>query len=50
MNLQINSNEKITFGFTFNIYKYFIKNMPSQKINLSNSILLHGGGWKKLER
>ena len=24
--------------------------MPSQKINLSNSILLHGGGWKKLER
>jgi phenylacetate-coenzyme A ligase PaaK-like adenylate-forming protein len=44
------NEKKLLFGFTFNIYKYFIKNIPGQNINLSNSILLHGGGWKKLER
>ena len=38
------------FGFTFMIYKYFIKELENNKIslNLENSVLIHGGGWKKL--
>jgi phenylacetate-coenzyme A ligase PaaK-like adenylate-forming protein len=38
------------FGFTFVIYKYFIKALLDKGISLdlSNSVLVHGGGWKKL--
>ena len=38
------------FGFTFMIYKYFIKELQADKIslNLKKSVLIHGGGWKKL--
>ncbi len=44
-------NEKIfVFGFTFMIWQHFYKEIVSKKIklNLSNSVLVHGGGWKKL--
>ena len=46
-----NKNEKILiFGFTYmiwqHLYKELIKN--NLKLNLENSILIHGGGWKKL--
>ena len=42
-------NEKIfIFGFTSIIYEYFIK--LNYKLNLKNSILIHGGGWKKIEK
>ena len=39
------------FGFTYMIFQHFVKEIQKQKINidLSNAILLHGGGWKKLE-
>ena len=39
------------FGFTFMIYKHFIKELQKKKIklDLSNAVLIHGGGWKKLE-
>ena len=39
------------FGFTSLIYKNLIKKMLKKKIifDFNNGILLHGGGWKKLE-
>ena len=46
-----NKNNKIfIFGFTFMIYKYFIEELKKRKIicDLSNSVMIHGGGWKKL--
>lgn len=40
----------LLFGFTFMIWQYFYKELKKldYKINLSNGILIHGGGWKKL--
>lgn len=40
----------LLFGFTFMVWKYFCKAMieHGKKIDLSNGILIHGGGWKKL--
>lgn len=49
--LNDNPNKKIfLFGFTFIIYQHFYKELlkSSIKFDLSNSILIHGGGWKKL--
>ena len=39
------------FGFTFMIYQHFIKELKSRKVNidLSNAVMIHGGGWKKLQ-
>lgn len=49
------------FGFTFMIWQYFVKELEKLRNNdkgadsngyildLSNGILIHGGGWKKLE-
>lgn len=46
--LQKNKNQKFyIFGFTFNIYKFLLTKKIN--LNLKNSILLHGGGWKKME-
>ena len=41
----------LIFGFTFNIYENLIIKLNSKKLstNLSNGIILHGGGWKKME-
>lgn len=38
------------FGFTFVLYEFFIKRLIELNISLdlSNSFILHGGGWKKL--
>lgn len=38
------------FGFTFIVYQHFYRELLKlpQKFDLSNSILIHGGGWKKL--
>ena len=38
------------FGFTFMIWQYFYRKLAESgtKIDLSNGILIHGGGWKKL--
>lgn len=46
-----NENNRIfIFGFTFMIYKHFISEIKKRKIkiDLSNAVLIHGGGWKKL--
>lgn len=44
-------NERIfLFGFTFMIWKYFYKEILKKgyKIDLINSVMIHGGGWKKM--
>ena len=47
-------NQKILlFGFTFMIWQHFYKELVRLKkegitFNLSNGIMIHGGGWKKL--
>lgn len=41
----------LLFGFTFMIWQYFYKelnNINNHNVDLSNGILIHGGGWKKL--
>ncbi len=46
------NNKVFIFGFTSNIYEIFLKKLILKNIDidLSNSVLLHGGGWKKLEK
>ncbi len=49
--IQQNKNNRIfIFGFTFMVYQHFIKEIKKRniKIDLSDSVLIHGGGWKKL--
>jgi phenylacetate-coenzyme A ligase PaaK-like adenylate-forming protein len=44
-------NERIfLFGFTFMIWQHFYKQLIDKgtELNLSNAVLIHGGGWKKL--
>ena len=46
-----NPNKKfIIFGFTSNVWEKLIMQLKIKKINLekNNSILIHGGGWKKM--
>ena len=40
----------LLFGFTFMIWKYFLQSIREQsvQIDLSQGILIHSGGWKKL--
>jgi len=50
--LNLYSKEKfLIFGFTSLVFENLIKKISKKqlKINFSNGILLHGGGWKKLE-
>lgn len=49
--LEKHSDKKILlFGFTFMIWEYFYKKLKDQNkvIDLSQAVLIHGGGWKKL--
>jgi len=49
--LQQNEGKRIfLFGFTFMVYQHFIKEVKrlNIKLDLSNAVLIHGGGWKKL--
>jgi Acyl-protein synthetase, LuxE len=41
----------LIFGFTFMVWKYFIQALQrsSRKIDLPHAILIHSGGWKKLQ-
>ncbi len=48
-------NKKIfLFGFTFMIWQHFYKELvrlqdeTGERLDLSNAVLIHGGGWKKL--
>lgn len=46
-------NEKFfVFGFTSIVYDYLIKKLSNKLIfsDFKNGILIHGGGWKKLEK
>ena len=46
-----NTKKFLIFGFTNMIYETLIKKLSKNfaKYNFKNGILLHGGGWKKLE-
>lgn len=49
--LKEHKDEKIfIFGFTFMIWQYFYEKLKEKdiKLNLSNAVLIHSGGWKKL--
>lgn len=49
--LEKHKDEKILlFGFTFMIWDFFYKPLSKSdwKPDLSNAVLIHGGGWKKL--
>ncbi|MFI5141964.1 MAG: acyl-protein synthetase, partial [Bacteroidia bacterium] len=49
---QYKGKQVFIFGLTFMVYQYFYKELErlGVKLDLSNAILIHGGGWKKLER
>jgi len=39
----------LLFGFTFMIWKHFVMPLKKmQRLNIDNGIMIHGGGWKKL--
>ena len=40
------------FGFTSYVYEFLIKSINNSKLkkNFSNAVLIHGGGWKKMEK
>lgn len=42
----------LLFGVTFKVHQYFCEELErsGERPDLSNAILIHGGGWKKLER
>lgn len=42
----------LLFGFTFMIWEHFYRPLAERgkKLAINNGILLHGGGWKKLEQ
>ncbi|MBC8489740.1 MAG: acyl-protein synthetase [Bacteroidetes bacterium] len=49
--IQQNQSTRIfLFGFTFMVYQHFVKELKKKnvKLDLSNAVLIHGGGWKKL--
>ncbi|HEX4229814.1 MAG TPA: acyl-protein synthetase [Bryobacteraceae bacterium] len=39
----------LLFGFTFMVWRYFYERLRGRGFDLSQGILLHSGGWKKLE-
>jgi hypothetical protein len=39
----------LIFGFTFMVWQYLFARVREGEFDLSNGILLHSGGWKKLE-
>jgi phenylacetate-coenzyme A ligase PaaK-like adenylate-forming protein len=47
---QANGERIFIFGFTFMIYQHFYRELLKKgvELDLSNAVLIHGGGWKKL--
>jgi hypothetical protein len=39
----------LIFGFTFMVWRFFYEALHDTGLDLSNGILIHSGGWKKLE-
>ena len=49
--VELNQGSRLfLFGFTFMVYQHFIKELIKKdiKLDLANAVLIHGGGWKKL--
>ncbi|MFA7264991.1 MAG: acyl-protein synthetase [Candidatus Nanopelagicales bacterium] len=47
--LERHGNEPfLIFGFTFMVWQYFLQNLVPGEFDLSNAVLVHSGGWKKL--
>jgi hypothetical protein len=44
-----NGKKILIFGFTFMVWQYLIEHDHLKKIDLSNAVLIHSGGWKKLQ-
>ncbi len=44
------SKKFFIFGFTSLIYQHLIKDLNPSKFKFKNAVLIHGGGWKKLEK
>ena len=40
----------LIFGFTFMVWQYFFLPCSTMNVDLSNGILIHSGGWKKLQQ
>lgn len=40
----------LLFGFTFMVWQYFFQQLDNISIHLPSALLLHGGGWKKLQQ
>ena len=49
---KINNKKFFIFGFTSSIYEHLVKKINNKKLyrSFNNSILIHGGGWKKIEK
>ena len=48
--LEKHDGERIfIFGFTFMVWQYLLQAIESGKDDLSKAVLVHSGGWKKLE-
>ncbi len=43
------SRRFLIFGFTFMAWKYLLERIAGRGFDLSNGILVHSGGWKKLQ-
>jgi hypothetical protein len=39
----------LIFGFTFMVWQYLLLRLAGRGFDLSNGVLVHSGGWKKLE-
>lgn len=39
----------LMFGFTWVVWQYFLLRLAGENIDLANGVLIHSGGWKKLE-
>ncbi len=37
------------FGFTFMVWQYFFQRIAERGLDLSQGVLVHGGGWKKMQ-
>lgn len=44
-----NGQKILIFGFTFMVWEFLYKQIEQGKLDLSQAILIHSGGWKKLE-